>query len=460
VRKYLHAVHLRAVLLAGLNGMSSAAHAADIPSDLTWYGVTLYGIVDVGVSYQTHGSPLNSSYAQGLEYGISSNSNRSYWGGAPNGLSQSRIGLTGSHEFAPDWSSVFALETRFSPLSGELADGPKSLTQNNGVPPASQSSNSDSSQAGQAFTSAAYAGVNSGTYGSLTLGRQYGLLYDNILKYDPNDGAYAFSLIGFSAVAAGSGDSEYNRLAGSVKYAHHVGPVRIGAQYQPAAPTTGGLGEEFDLGAHWRQLSLDAVYVSKHDAIALGTYSPTAAQLAALIAKGLTLRDSLKATLSNNKSAALMARYHAQRLRAYAGYEHIAFANPDPGLNGIRVGSSTIGGDYVASITSTAYTRQRILQVAWGGLKYSITPKLILTGALYHYDQNSYATGRTAGCSSPAVSNCGGTEIAYSWVLEYQFNQYFDLYGGFLRSRVRGGLSSGFLNDATTSTTTGIRVSF
>ena len=455
MRQYLYAV-----LLVELGGIASTARATDIPTDLTWYGVTLYGIVDVGVSYQTHGSPLNSFYAQGLEYGISSNSNHSYSGGAPNGLSQSRVGLTGSHELASDWSSVFTLETRFSPLSGELADGPKSLTQNNGVRPASQSSNSDSSQAGQVFTSAAFAGIKSGTYGKLTLGRQYGLLYDNILKYDPNDGAYAFSLIGFSAVAAGSGDSEYNRLAGSVKYTNQVGRFRIGAQYQPSAPTTGGVGEEFDLGTDWRQLSLDATYVDKHDAIALATFSPTAAQLAALIAKGLPLQDSLKATLSNNKSGSLMARYDADRLKAYAGYEHIAFANPDPGLNGIHVGSSTIGGYYVASITSNAYTHQRILQVAWGGLKYSITPKLIVTGAVYHYDQNSYATGRTAGCSSRAASNCSGTEIAYSLVLEYQFNQYFDLYGGLLQSRVSGGLSSGFLNDSSTSTTTGIRVSF
>jgi predicted porin len=455
MRKYV-----RAALLTGLGAIASTAGANQIPDDLTWYGITLYGVVDVGASYQTHGSPLNAFYAQGLEYGISANSNRAYAGLAPNGLSQSRIGLAGIREFAGDWSAVFTLETRFSPLTGQIANGPKSLIQNNGVAPASQTSNSDSSQAGQAFTSAAFAGVSSRTYGSLTVGRQNGLLYDDILKYDPNNGSYAFSLIGFSAVAAGSGDSGYNRLAGSVKYGNQLGPVRVGAQYQPCGPETGGVGTEFDVGGHWRRLSLDAVYADKHDAVALGTYSPTASQLAALIAKGLTLQDSLKATLSNNRSWSLMARYDAGRLKAYGGYEHIAFANPDAGLNGLHVGSNTIGGYYVASITSTSYARRRILQVGWGGLKVSIAPKLTLTGAAYHYDQGSYATGRSAGCSSPAASACGGAEIALSLVLEYQLNRYVDLYGGLLQSRVSGGLSSGFLNNAATSTTTGVRVSF
>jgi predicted porin len=455
VRKCLHAA-----LLAGLGGLASSAHAYDFPTDLTWYGITLYGVIDVGYAYQTHGSPLNEFYAQGIEYGISPNSNHSYAGPAPNGLTQSRIGLAGSREFAQDWSAVFSLESRFSPLTGELANGPRSLIQNNGVALASQSSNSDSSQAGQAFSSLAFAGVRSGTFGKLTLGRQYGLLYEDILKYDPNEGAYAFSLIGFSAVAAGAGDSEYNRLAGSAKYANRVGPVRFGAQFQPSGTDTGGLAEEFDLGGDYAHLSLDATYVDKHDAIALGTYSPTAAQLAALIAKGLSLHDSLKATLSNNKCFALMARYEAGRLKVYGGYEHIAFADPDAGLNGLKVGSPIIGGYSIASINSTSYARQRILQVGWGGLKYSITPKLTVTAAAYHYDQGSYATGRTAGCSTAAAPSCGGTEIAASLVLEYQFNAYFDLYGGLLQSRVSGGLASGFLNNATTSTTAGARLSF
>ena len=453
LRKYTNAV-----LLAVAAWTASVTHA-DEPSDrLTWYGLTLYGVVDVGVTYQTHGSPLNDFYAQGVEYGISANSNRSYAGLAPNGLTQSRIGLNGAREFADGWSGVFRLETRFSPLSGELANGPKSLIQNNGVPPANQSANSDSSQAGQAFSSSAYAGVSSNAFGTLTIGRQYGLLYDNVLKYDPNAGAYAFSLIGFSAVTAGAGDSEYNRLNDSLKYSGQFGPARVGAQYQPSAQATGAVGYELDAGGDVGRLQFDATYVSKHDAISLGSYSPTPAQIATLLSKGLTLQNSLKATLSNNKSWSLMARYDAGSLKAFAGYEKITYGAPDLGLIGI--GSSTIGGYQIASLTTNSYAHHKILQVPWAGLKYSITPKWIATAAFYHYHQNSYATGKAAGCSTQSASNCSGTENAWSLLLECQYNAHVDLYGGLLHSAVSGGLSSGYLANAATSSTAGVRLSF
>jgi predicted porin len=453
VKKYTNAV-----LVAIAGWIASAAHAGSPSDSLTWYGITLYGVIDVGATYQTHGSPLNDFYAQGVEYGISANSNRSYAGLAPNGLTQSRIGLSGAREFAEGWSGVFRLETRFSPLSGEIANGPKSLIQNNGVPPANQTANSDSSQAGQAFSSAAYAGVSSNTFGTLTIGRQNGLLHDNVLKYDPNAGSYGFSLIGFSAVTAGAGDSEYNRLDNSLKYFGQFGPARVGAQYQPAGEPTGGVGYELDAGGDAGQLQFDATYVTKHDAIALASYSPTPAQLVALLAKGLTLQDSLKATLSNNKSWSLMARCDAGAFKAFAGYENITYGAPDLGL--IAVGSSTIGGYQIASVTTNSYTHHKILQVPWAGLKYSITPKWIVTGAFYHYDQNSYATGKTAGCSTPSASNCSGTENAWSLLLEYQYNTHVDMYGGLLQSAVSGGLSSGYLANAATSTTAGVRLSF
>ena len=39
-----------------------------IPDSLSLGGVTLYGTVDVGYAYQSHGVPLNSSYVGGLVY--------------------------------------------------------------------------------------------------------------------------------------------------------------------------------------------------------------------------------------------------------------------------------------------------------------------------------------------------------------------------------------------------------
>ena len=57
------------------------------------------------------------------------------------------------------------LETGFQPTSFHLANGPKSLIIDNGVPLASQTTNGDSSRAGQLFQGAAYLGLASKTLG-------------------------------------------------------------------------------------------------------------------------------------------------------------------------------------------------------------------------------------------------------------------------------------------------------
>src|SRR5580693_8217720 len=91
---------------------------------LTWHGITLYGGIDMGVAYQTHGAPLSNVAGFGLDYLISKNSNKPYFGAAPNALSASNIGLKGNEELFPGLSAVFNLQTSFLPTSGRLADGP------------------------------------------------------------------------------------------------------------------------------------------------------------------------------------------------------------------------------------------------------------------------------------------------------------------------------------------------
>jgi len=150
---------------------------------LTWHGVTLYGTIDIGYTYQNHGAPLSDYFTTGLQYLIQPSSNKSISSISENGMSHSKIGLRGTREFFDGWSGVFKLETGINPLSGNLSDALKSTTQNNGVPLANRTTQGDSSRAGQPFQGAAYAGVGSPVYGTLTVGRQNGLLFDNVLKY-------------------------------------------------------------------------------------------------------------------------------------------------------------------------------------------------------------------------------------------------------------------------------------
>src|SRR5277367_1281868 len=159
--------HLGGSLLAcacALLAVGSAAQAqttspsaAPAPADdsLTWHGITLYGIVDMDFQYETHGAPFNSYFISGGSDIVQKNSNNAVSGLTSNGLSQSRIGLQGKEplHFA-DWSGVFKVETYFNPASGQITDAVKSLTQNNGRALSAQSTNADSSLAGQPFEQA------------------------------------------------------------------------------------------------------------------------------------------------------------------------------------------------------------------------------------------------------------------------------------------------------------------
>ncbi len=200
---------------------------------LTWKGITLYGIIDAAVQYETHGAPFNDYFISGGSDIVQKNSNNSVFGVTSNGLSQSRVGLQGSEPLHfMDFSGVFKLETFFNPASGNLTDALKSVTQNNGRSLADQSTNIDSSIAGQIFQQS-FVGVSSPTYGTVTFGRQNTTLADLVAKYDPQQLSYAFSLIGLSGTPAGGGDTQDRRLDDSVKYsAKFFNIVHLGVAVQ------------------------------------------------------------------------------------------------------------------------------------------------------------------------------------------------------------------------------------
>src|SRR5271166_3381506 len=105
--------------------------ASEEECPLSWNGITLYGRIDVGAGYETHGVPFNGAYPNGVETLISKNSNGSRTTILPNGLGQSNVGVKGDEPIAPDWSLVFNFQTGFNPYYPQLANGPRSLVQNN-----------------------------------------------------------------------------------------------------------------------------------------------------------------------------------------------------------------------------------------------------------------------------------------------------------------------------------------
>jgi predicted porin len=420
---------------------------------LTWHGITLYGGIDMGLAYQTHGSPLSNSAGFGLGYLISKNSNKPYFGAAPNALSASNIGLKGTEELFPGLSAVFNLQTSFLPTSGRLSDGLGSIVQNNGLPLTSQTTFADSSKDGQALNTAAWGGLSSPVYGTLTYGRQNSLTLDGVIAYDPMSASGAFSVIGFQGATAGGGDTEDARLDNSLKYTVNLGPFRAGAATQLSSNGDGSRNiVQGQLGVDYLGLSLDAIVGHTKDAISAAPlavgFVPSAAQLAQA-GSGL-----VAGTVSDNTSLMLLSRYGTGPVKLYAGYETIRFVNPTVPL---PVGSTIIGGYTLGTVSNVGFPNAKDLQVFWTGAKYAVRSDVDLIGAYYHEQQNSFGA---VSCSNTSLATCSGQLDAFSLMVDYRFAKRFDAYAGAMYSKVANGLASGFLHSNTVDPTVGMRFQF
>jgi predicted porin len=413
--------------LLAFAGISQAQVAAPADDALTMKGITLYGIVDIGLQYESHGAPFSDYFPAGSADIVQKNSNNSQVGATPSNLSQSRVGLQGIEPLVGDWSGVFKVETFFNPQSGEISDALKSLTQNNGrvascagvTPPCStQTTNLDSSIAGQLFEQS-IVGIASPTFGSFTFGRQNTLLADGIAKYDAQGASQAFSLIGLSGTTAGGGDTQDRRLDSSLKYIANFSGFHLGALYKfNGASGSASTGEQAQVGYEFAGASIDAYYAHINDAVSASALS--AAQLAMLPAMGLAPDKSLAATISDNTAFGIMANYSFGAPKVFAGYEHIRYANPtDP----LESGADDIGGYKLAVVNNAAFPNDKILQVYWAGVKFAVNSSFDLTAAYYGYSQNAYGSGANAGCSTTKSGTCSGTESAVSFSADYRFHE-------------------------------------
>ncbi len=423
---------------------------------LTWKGITLYGVVDIGVQYDTHSAPFTPFRPSASGNIVRQNGRQSAIGLTPSNMGQSRVGLQGTEALNDEWSAVFQLETFFNPQSGEIADSLKSLAVNNGLPPTRQSVGVDGSSAGQAFQTS-WVGLKSQRFGILTFGRQVTLLLEGIIEYDPNYNASAFGLLGASNTYSGGGSQENNRLDSTAKYLVSFDDrVHLGALYKfNGSNGSANTGFQANIGADFARASVDAYYSKINSAIT--ATSLTAAQVAKLPAAGYAASNSLAATISDNTAYALMACYRFDRLKFFAGYEYIKYANPRTPLS---AGFIDIGGYVLAFVNNTAYDNAKMVQVYWSGVRYTIVPKLELTAAYYGVHQNAYGGGSQAGCSTAAHSVCSGSLEAFSFDADYRFNVHFDAYVGAMYSGVHDGMANGYLYTTNINPTIGVRYKF
>ena len=462
-------------------GLAQAQTSAPTPapakaedSSLTWKGITLYGIIDIGLQYQTHGTPISDYFPAGTAEPLQKNSNGSVTAITPSNLSQTRIGLSGNEPLVADWAAVFRLETFFNPQSGNISDALKSITLQNGVDIHHQTTWVDSSVAGQAFAGAAYAGFASPTYGSFTFGRHVTPLADGISKYDPMGASQAFSLIGFSGTYAGGGDTEDRRLDQSFKYTAKYNWLHLGALYQFSGSSgSTNTAVQAQIGGEFAGFSADAYYAKKYNAVAASPLSaaqvqdlagrcnpppgtpPPPAGTPAPLQQCFSVSNSVAGTISDNTTYALMAMYSLPTVKLYASYEHIQFTDPNTAY---LAGQIIIGGYVLAVPNNTAYKfNDKTLNVIWGGVKWTPIPALDVVAAYYGYNQNSYGE---VPCSNNSKGTCSGKYQVGSVLLDYRLSKRFDTYLGSMYSTAQDGPQSGFLNKNTLATTIGLRFKF
>lgn len=432
---------------------SQQATSETAESPLTFHGITLFGVVDVGLLAESDGRPYNSNFGTGFETIIAPNGNEQITHYADNGLTQSIIGLRGNERLASGVHLIFDLEPGFNPVSLRFTNVEQAMVENNGRAKQDQNANTDGPRAGRIDNGKAYFGFDFRDRGALTFGRQSSLLGDDVMKYDPNAGSYAFSLVSYIPTVGGGGDVQDVFLDQSLKYAVQIKNYRIGllTQFKGYNPVFSpdhvyGSAKQLNLGWDYRHFSVDGAYSKRYDGIFASTL--TAAQMATLPA------NSLAGTISDNEAFTLMGKYRAGRNTISSGYGHIRYANPHTPLVAPIV---EIGGYKLSYLTQNAYTYNKIQQVYWVGLKRPLTSKIDLSSAYYGWRQNSYSGN---GCSNDSSPKCSGNMNVVSSVGTYKLSRSITGYAGFEWSYVMNGSSYTYLADHNLLTMIGAQYRF
>ena len=460
---------------------TSGREFATTDCTLTWHGITLYGAYDVGAGWVSHGLPENGYNYEG-ESLVNRNGYEHRFLVAPNNLSQTGLGIRGKAEFLPGWSVVFNASSGINPQSGLLANASATQTINNGLPRKSYSYTIDGARAGQPFNDEIYGGVSSEHFGTLTFGRQRSLGTDAMLLYDPANGAYAFSYIGYNGTMAGGGDTENSRWDDAVKYRIAYGPVHFGAMYKfadgsggcysaaaswtattctPESAHNNGYGFDLggDIGRDQDKFSADIVYQHYNQAISVlnpllgpsslagaGQYQSTTDSINTNPINGgpgmgpnlIDTNNTLYGIVTDNNAIMFAAKYVRDPWKFFVGYEYIWQNNPaDP----LGVGASDQGGYSLSGVEDNNLDSEKLLNIWWTGVKYTYRTKTDFTFAWYQQRQNDFRVPQTCSASAGFRASCAGTLNEGSFYVDHHFTKRFDGFIGLAYSWVSGGLA-------------------
>lgn len=327
--------NLPALLVLTSAGMlCSSAHAQS--------SVTLYGIIDVGLNYQSNASG-------GRLFAMTSGVNQG-----------SRFGLVGSEDLGSGLKAIFRLENGFDVTNGKLGQG------------------------GLLFGRQAYVGL-SGPYGTLTFGRQYDTLIDFVGQYSVSNqwGGY---------ISAHPGDLDnFNysfRSNNSVKFtSENYGGFSFGTLY-----SLGGAAGDFtrnqiwSLGAGYNHgpFSIGAAWLSVRNpnTSLFGANSSTTATAAAANASSPVFRGFLSA--HSYRDIGVGASYTLGAATFGATYSNISFR----GMGDLSSGPNPFGYTGNATFDNAEVNFNYKLTPVWmAGIAYDYTKghaNNVNEGATYH----------------------------------------------------------------------------
>ncbi|MBO0751825.1 MAG: porin [Bradyrhizobiaceae bacterium] len=438
---------------------------------LAWYGVRFYGTIDIGFGYQSNGAPIDKFTSTGLTYLPQKMNNGAKWLFNQNAMSASNIGFDIKEPLGGGWSFIGQVEAAFDPASFDLTSGPGAIRDVIGRSLGSAPGVADSSVNGQFYNSLGFVGVSNATWGTLTFLRQKDLISDIFGSYDPIPGSNAFSLISGSGTYPGGGDTENVRATTAVKYRVNFANYRLGlfGQFGDYAAGNSAKGTfQGEVGADYHVgpglLSLDAGGGYTKDAVSESIAIANTAAVPSTI-NGVGNPNAqitgLNATISDNTAATAVVKYTVDRLKLYAGYEWIQFAPPSDIPTGFTdIAGIQFGVPGFAITTATFNAKDKVLNVGWGGARYSITDAVDVAGAYYHVSQNNF-TGSATTCAGAtgnlAASACAGTQDTVSAVVDWKFAPKWDTYVGTQYTKLSGGLANGFIADNFLVTSAGVR---
>ncbi|KAB0644826.1 porin [Burkholderia latens] len=305
--------------IAAIGVFSSVAHAQS--------SVTLYGVIDEGLSYTSNVATLDAngsvkrSHVIALQSGV---------------LQGSRWGLKGKEDLGGGLNAVFQLENGFNASNGALGQG------------------------GRMFGRQAYVGLSSENAGTLTLGRQYDSVVDYLGPLTAN-GSWGGAF--FSHPFDNDNTNNSFRINNSVKYTSaNYGGLQFGGMYGFSNSTQFAKNRAWSLGARYANgpLTVAAAYLDLKSAETTNVGAET---------DGTPFTDLLSGVATAAAGRPVNVAFQKQRTGGIgASY---AF------------GPATAGVMVSESLMQNPMSHFRFLN-AEGNVQYSVTPALSL-GAMYDY---------------------------------------------------------------------------